>query len=222
MVRLAVLERALVEHPGAMVGGLTRNAAGSTVYAAASQNVVDFLYEYYAASPTSLRFFATNNAACRRDLLLALGGFDESFPRAAAEDRDFCERWHEAGRPLQFAAGAGVTHHLHSSLFSYVRQHLRYGQGATYLRQARQRRGHALPRVEPLGFYLQLVTFALRRGVSARALGLTALATLSQAAYVAGYLTERLRVRLRLAPSEPAKPAKPVEAVPEPSRAVAP
>lgn len=199
---LRALEHALGEHPEAMIGGGTVSSTGSTIFAVASQNIVDFLYEYYASVPTSLRFFATNNVACRRDHLLALGGFDESFPRAAAEDRDLCERWHEAGRPFHYQGTALVTHHLESTLRHYVSQHLRYGQGATHLNRARQRRGHQGPRLEPVRFYVGLVTYALRRGVTPRNLWLATLAFVSQVAYGIGYYSERLLVRLQR-PSEP-------------------
>lgn len=191
---LRALEGALIESPDALVGGGTVVAGGSSAYDVASQNVLDFLYEYFGRSEAApaLQFFATNNVACRRELLLSLGGFDESFPRAAAEDRDLCERWREAGRPLLYQEGARVTHHLNSSLSRYVRQHLRYGQGASYLRLARRRRGHVSPKVEPLTFYIRLVTFPLRRGITLRAAGLMMLAILSQAAYVAGFYSERM------------------------------
>lgn len=188
---LRAFDRALHAHPDAIVGGGTISTGLGTPYDVASQNIVDFLYEYYASSPTPLRFFATNNAACRRDLLLSLGGFDESFPRAAAEDRDLCERWNEAGRPFHFEPDAMVTHHLDSSLARFVRQHVRYGQGANYLWQARQRRGHTMPRSEPVTFYARLIGFPFRRGLSWSSLRLAALAFLSQVAYVAGFLTER-------------------------------
>lgn len=215
---LVALEKALVEHPEAIVGGATQSSSGSSVFAVASQEVVDFLYEYYAAVPTKLRFFATNNAACRRDLLLSLGGFDESFPRAAAEDRDLCERWSEAGRPFHYEGEAIVTHHLESNLTQYVRQHLRYGQGATHLNRARQNRGHQGPKLEPLTFYFRLITFSLRRGISLRAMGLALLAFLSQVAYGLGYYTERLQVAMRRR-SAPPVPDETTEAAAEPSRA---
>lgn len=191
---LRALERALEARPDAFVGGVTVVSGGGSVYDVASQNVLDFLYEYFESipAPTTLRFFATNNVACRRDLLLSLGGFDETFPRAAAEDRDLCERWHEAGRPFHYEEQARVTHHLDSSLSRYVRQHLRYGQGANYLRSARRRRGHSAPRVEPLTFYVKLVAFPLRRGLTVRSLRLMMLAVLSQVAYGSGYYSERL------------------------------
>lgn len=218
---LRAFEAALTENPEAFVGGGTIVAGGGSVYDVASQNIVDFLYEYFesAPAPTPLRFFATNNAACRRDVLLALGGFDESFPRAAAEDRDLCERWSESGRMLQYVDGARVTHHLGSSLARYWRQHLRYGQGANYLRTARTRRGHTAPRVEPLAFYARLVGYPLRQGVTARTLRLALLAFLSQAAYGIGYYAERAlnRVVRRGRPATAPAPEPAVVPEPEPS-----
>lgn len=214
---LRAMEAALLDHPDAIVGGATLSSTGSSVYAVASQEIVDFLYEYYAEAPTKLRFFATNNVACRRDLLLSMGGFDESFPRAAAEDRDLCERWNDAGRPFHFENQAIATHHLESSLTHYVRQHLRYGQGATHLNRARQQRGHNGPKLEPLSFYFRLVTFSLRRGISLRAIGLAVLAFLSQVAYGLGYYSERLLVAARR--REAPVPDEATESAAEPSRA---
>ncbi len=207
---LRALEAALEAHPDAIVGGSTTSSgpAGSP-YDVASQNIVDFLYEYYRQAPTSLRFFATNNVACRRELLLSLGGFDESFPRAAAEDRDLCERWGEAGRPFHYEDAARVTHHLDSSLGRFVRQHLRYGQGASYLRNARERRGHPAPRREPLSFYVRLVTFPFRKDTSPRALWLAILAAVSQVAYVMGYITERSLAPTRARGADEAAAAAP-------------
>lgn len=194
---LTALERALIEQPQAIVGGATHNVGGSSIYARASQGIVDFLYEYYSATNTGARFFATNNLGCRRDRLLSLGGFDESFPRAAAEDRDLCERWSEAGRPFHFAGEAKITHVLRVSLSRYVRQHFRYGQGANYLHRARARRGKSLPRLEPLRFYYRLVTYPLRAGTGLSGLLMLALAAVSQVVYGLGYYSERALARLR-------------------------
>jgi GT2 family glycosyltransferase len=219
---LKAYERALAAHPTSMIGGSTRNDDESSAYADASQCIVDFLYEYYGGVDHSNRFFATNNLACRRDLLVAIGGFDESFPRAAAEDRDLCERWRAAGWTFQEAHDARVIHVLRLSASRYVRQHLRYGQGATYLHKARARRGVPRPRLEPLRFYWRLVTWPLRtaNGGGPRAAALMVLAAVSQAAYALGYYSERMR-GVRRATVE-AGPTPVRDATPVTSRAVAP
>ncbi len=193
---LSVLARELDAAPEKMIGGSTRNAHWKSSYSVASQNVIDFLYEYYNTPPEAARFFASNNLACRRDILLALGGFDGTFPIAAAEDRDLCERWLESGRPLLYVADA-IVHHDHRLGFrTYVHQHFNYGGGANYLHRARARRGLDRPRLEPVTFYLQLVTFPLRSGASPRTVLFAILALLSQAAYGVGYYLERIRLRL--------------------------
>jgi hypothetical protein len=76
-----------------------------------------------------------------------------------------------------------------------VRQHVGYGRGAVYLHEARERRGAELPRIEPLGFYRNLVFWPLRRGFGWRAPILSSLAAISQAAYAFGYYTERFKHR---------------------------
>jgi GT2 family glycosyltransferase len=193
---LRELERAFESHPDAMIGGGTLSARRSSIFAVASQNIIDFLYDYYESTPNRFRYFASNNVACRRDALVAIGGFDESFRLAAAEDRDLCERWNESGRPFHLERSAMVTHHINSSLARYVKQHFRYGRGGNRLRLARQRRGATAPH-EPAGFFARLVTFAIRREKSPRGLALTALAATSQVAYGAGYYAERLLERFR-------------------------
>ena len=189
---LRALAAAFNEQPAAIIGGATINAANPSLFAVASQNVIDFLYDYHAATPDASRYFAANNVACSRDLLRQIGGFDESFRRAAAEDRDLCERWSGAGLPLALARSAVVTHgSVHGSFTRYVAQHFRYGRGACGLRAARKRRGFARYRA-PTGFFARLISYPLRQGISARNLALMLLAIVSQVAYGAGYFSERL------------------------------
>jgi GT2 family glycosyltransferase len=135
---LRALAAAFNEQPRAIIGGTTINAAQPSLFAVASQNVIDFLYDYQDATPDASRYFAANNVACSRDICGSIGGFDESFRRAAAEDRDLCERWSGAGLPLALARSAVVTHgSVHGSFTRYVAQHFRYGRGACGLRTAR-------------------------------------------------------------------------------------
>jgi glycosyltransferase involved in cell wall biosynthesis len=215
---LSALERALQAHPRALVGGATCNAPDSSIYAVASQNIIDFLYEYYASARSLTRFFASNNLGVRRDLLLSVGGFDETFPRAAAEDRELCERWQEAEGLMHFAEDAQVTHVIPLSFARYVRQHWRYGQGADHLQRARQRRGHShhRPRIEPLRFYMGLVAFPLRRRADFRAVGLMLLAMLSQVIYGLAYYLERGRFALRAPAKRRPVPSVSMEAIAEP------
>lgn len=180
-------------HPGCAIGGRVVNAFGDGLYSTASQLLIEFLYEYFNVEETSGQFFITSNLALPTDSFRRIGGFDVSFPLAAAEDRDLCDRWREAGLAMVYCADA-VVHHAHAlRLRSFCRQHFNYGCGAYHLHRARERRGVVPLRVEPPHFYSQLLGYPFGRTDGVRALALSALMALSQGAYVSGYLTERVR-----------------------------
>lgn len=185
-------------------GGSIQNDSSGNVYAAASQNLVDFLYEWYNADPRDARFFASNNMACPRRLFVALGGFDDSFPRAAAEDRDFCDRWREQGWRLVSAPRAVVRHKHRLTFRSFLKQHHGYGKGAVYLHEGRERRGVQRPKLESMTFYWRLITHARRTSTIGPTFSLVMLAIASQFAYATGYYFERLRRRQRAVESNDA------------------
>jgi GT2 family glycosyltransferase len=193
---LAALDAMAAQHPGCAIGGRVDNSLADGVYSTASQLLIDFLYEYYNGGDGAGRFFITSNLVFPADAFRALGGFDTSFPLAAAEDRDVCDRWREAGHTMLYADDA-VVYHEHALRFgSFCRQHFNYGRGAYYLHRARARRGEAPLRVEPLvRFYARLVAYPLGRSAAPRSFALAALSALSQGVYVSGYLRERLRNR---------------------------
>lgn len=177
------------------LGGRTLNAPSNTVYGISSQYLVDFLYDWYNRDSEHASFFATNNLVCERTSFLSLNGFDETFRFAAAEDRDFCDRWREMGRRLAYIPGAVVYHHQRASLSEFIRQHSGYGRGAVDLHLTRDMRGVDRPRLEPLAFYLNLVAYPVRRSGGAKLPALIALAAASQVAYAYGYFRERIRRR---------------------------
>jgi GT2 family glycosyltransferase len=63
--------------------------------------------EYCGELEVSLLFAA--NMVAHRDELLAIGGFDEAFARAA-EDGDLCFRWLRSGRALRYEPAMTVWH----------------------------------------------------------------------------------------------------------------
>ena len=121
----------------ALVGGVTVNGLPENPFAAASQCLVDYAYRYFEANDQGLRFFTSNNFGGASAIMRLLGGFDESFPLPAAEDRDLCERWGN----LSLAPTAIIIHRHGLSLGSYWRQHFRYGRGANILFRRRGQRG---------------------------------------------------------------------------------
>ena len=180
--------------PGALaIGGHTINVLADNVYAEASQGIIDYLYEYFGEHSAPRRFFTSNNLVVRREDFVGVGGFDETFALAAAEDRDFCERWLETGKSLQYASDVMVNHAHTLGFVRFNRQHFNYGRGAFDLHRSRARRGDRSLRIEPLRFYAGLITYPLRRSRSWRAVLLAFLHLWSQVAYVAGYFFERMR-----------------------------
>lgn len=183
---LSAIDAAFRSHDRAMVGGRIVNRLRDNPFSAASQQLVSFLYEYYGETHPS-RFFCTNNLAVDARSFCALGGFETTFRRPAAEDRDFCERWSEEGYKMIYEPKA-VVHHTHNMrLGGFLRQHLRYGEGAFQLNQLRKRRGKRGLRLEPLAFYLELLQTPFTAGQSRHPYQEQGLLALSQLAGVVGF-----------------------------------
>lgn len=187
---LRAFERAAIDYPGALIGGRVVNVLEDNPYAGASQAIVDFLYDYYRAAEGEAPFFTSNNLAVPRDRFLELGGFDVTFPLAAAEDREFGLRWRRRFGALRYAPEALIGHAHPLTLRRFCRQHANYGRGARHLSRVNAAAGVDQHRVEPPGFYWGLVTYP-RTAPKAPVLK-CALVALSQAAMTWGYLTERL------------------------------
>jgi GT2 family glycosyltransferase len=141
-----------------------------------------------AAVPTTgghdLAFAPSNNLACTRETFAATP-FDESFPDAAGEDREWCARLIANGRRLCLEPNARLVHNQELTLRRFLRQQARYGRGAYRFR----RRGVDRP-LEPAGFYWRL----LRRGF-AEGVAVGVLVSAAQAATAGGYVREWLADR---------------------------
>ncbi len=173
-----------------IVGGDIMNGLPDDPYATVSQALADFLYQYYGAKEGRAPFFTTNNMGCARKAFLNLGGFDESFGRYGAEDRDLGMRWREAGSNLILCPDAVVDHFHGMTLREFFRQHANYGRGAWHLHGVMRARNSELPKVEPFRFYRDLVFWPVRQGGFSK-LSLTVLMGLTQVAMVAGYAQAR-------------------------------
>jgi glycosyltransferase involved in cell wall biosynthesis len=194
---LATLGASVDRHPGHAVGGSVDNALVGGIYSIASQQLIDFLYHYYNAPRADGRFFITSNLAFPVARFRELGGFDVTFPLAAAEDRDLVDRWREQGGAIVYEDRAVVRHAHALTLRSFCRQHLNYGRGAFHLHRARALRGVAPIQFEPVRFYSGLVGHPLGKGGGPRALAVSALLLASQVVYVAGYVFERVHRGMR-------------------------
>lgn len=114
---------------------------GATAADRAWETIVGYLQQQAAVPGTaSPGFAATANLACSRGLLERLP-FDESFPSAAGEDRDWAERAARLGAAPLFAPGAVVVHQPGLRVRDFLRQQYRYGRGAARYRSAAPDRG---------------------------------------------------------------------------------
>jgi GT2 family glycosyltransferase len=180
---LAGFASALDAHPGAAAGGRVVNGLPDNVFSTATETMIAYMHE-----ASHERFITSNNLAAPRGRYLELGGFDERFPLAAAEDRDFSQRWLASGAEI-VAADDAVVEHLHElSLRGFIRQHFAYGRGA-YVYRSRDPSGRTRG---TLRFYRDLVTEPLR-SKSPHALRLSAALAVSQIATVAGFAREAAR-----------------------------
>lgn len=175
-----------------MYGGYTVNALEANVYSAASQSLIDYLYGYYNSDPKQARFFTSNNMALSRDMFELAGGFDENFRRATSEDRELCDRWLQLGHGMTFVPVARVRHSHDLNFCSFWRQHFNYGRGAWRFWECKHAKSIAGPKLEPPGFYLDLLHH-VRRNKLKPALPLSLLLLLSQLANATGFAWAKIR-----------------------------
>ncbi|MBF2063851.1 MAG: glycosyltransferase [Calothrix sp. C42_A2020_038] len=177
--------------PDAMIGGHTINALKENLYSIASQTLIDYLYEYYNLNSVQPNFFASNNIALPAQTFHSLGGFDISFPLAAAEDREFCDRWLYKGYKMVYAPEILIYHNHELTLRKLWHQHFNYGRGAFCFHKIRSNRISQPIKIEPLSFYLDLLTYPLSKLSSQMGILVAVLIFLSQVANVAGFIWER-------------------------------
>lgn len=75
-----------------------------------------------------IKYLVTANGAYRRDVLEALGGFDETFPAASGEDTDLTIRAQAAGHRLALVDGAVVLHDHPRRLRPILRTYRKHGR----------------------------------------------------------------------------------------------
>jgi GT2 family glycosyltransferase len=172
-----------------ILAGEAGAAAGETVVEAdagaadrAWQAIVGYLQRQAAARGSASPGFApTANLACSRRLWEELP-FEESFPAAAGEDRDWADRAARRGMAPRFVPAAVVVHRPGLGIRTFLRQQYGYGRGAARYRDAAAGRGIGSP-----AFYAGLLRSGFAAGADA---GLLVCA--AQAATAAGVARERL------------------------------
>jgi len=141
--------------------GPVRIGDGATPADKAWEAIVHHLQATAAAPGTASPGFAvTANLAARKALLERLP-FDESFPAAAGEDRDWGERAARESAPPRFVPAAQVVHQSGMSVGAFLRQQYRYGQGA-----ARYRKAGTGRKPGSISFYLGLIRAGFSAGLA--------------------------------------------------------
>jgi cellulose synthase/poly-beta-1,6-N-acetylglucosamine synthase-like glycosyltransferase len=182
---LAVLEARLREGTS-VVAGPTRVGDGDSSIVTAAQTVTNHLVESSLdARHGTVTFAPTSNLACEVAVLRALP-FDEDFPLAAGEDREWCRRVAAHGAAIAYDERAVVEHLPELSLTGFWRQQARYGRGAYQVHRGRP----AGERLQPASFYRSLMRKGFSQG--ARVGSLVVLAQIATATGIArGYVSAR-------------------------------
>jgi GT2 family glycosyltransferase len=188
---LTRLGAVLRSQPDALAGGRVVNGIPENACSEASQVLISYLYDYYNVGTHQTRFFAGCNMAMSAELYRQCDGFDSRFTLAGGEDRDFCDRWIHAGRPLVYAADAVVHHSNDLTLRGFLRQHFTYGRGAWHFHRARRERGLDKVRVEPFSFLTGLLARPFRELSVRRPMIVSFLIGMSVVVNALGYFHER-------------------------------
>lgn len=154
----AQLLRAL-ERGNDAAGGRVIAGRSDDRYTRATQVIIEHL-QRTGPSRQLVTFAPSNNLAVSRSLMLRLP-FDETFPLASGEDRDWCGRLLAGGGSIAFARDAVVRHFPPTGARAFWRQHVRYGRGARRLANRRWPRSG----VQAPSFYLGLVRAGFSRGI---------------------------------------------------------
>lgn len=181
--------------PDHMIGGQTLNELPKNLFSIASQQLISYLYAYYNSDSNKDSFFTSNNIAVSAEGFHAVSGFDTTFPLAAGEDRELCDRWLHHGYQMTYAPKAVVYHAHAMSLGKFWRQHFNYGRGAFCFHQMRLSRNQGCVRLEPLSFYLNLLRYPLSQSRDTCAPFLSLLFLCSQIANTMGYFWEKINGR---------------------------
>lgn len=179
----------LADAPDAVAGGCTVNLLKDNLFATASQSLLSYLYEYFSDNRGVPWFLASCNFALAASTFHSVGGFDPSYPTAAAEDRDICDRLRLHGYSMVYAPDAVVYHEHALDLRKFWSQHFGYGRGACRFWRAHRDRSGGKIRIEPPAFYWGMLMYPLRHR-SRASLAVAALLLVSQVANLAGFLCE--------------------------------
>ncbi len=185
---LSVFAYCFQQNPNAILGGYTINKLTENIYSVASQKLVDYLYSYYNAIPDRTQFFTSNNFVIPKVIFEKIGGFNTTFPLAAAEDRELCHRLYFQGYKMIYLPQAEVEHYHNLTLKTFWQQHLNYGKGAKYFHRIKAKNNSTKIKIEPLNFYFNLLIYPIKYELEIKNILISVLLLISQMANFIGFL----------------------------------
>ena len=170
----------------AMIGGKTINALNNNPFSTASHKLIDYVYDCCNTAEGKDVFFTSSNIAMPAASFKALNGFDVSFPLAAAEDGDFCNRWNQV-YPTVYAPKAQVYHYHNLNLATFWKQHFSYGRGKFHFHKIRALRNAEKIKIQPLSFNFNQLFYSFSQTTKQPKLLIFSLCFLSRIANATGY-----------------------------------
>lgn len=173
------------------IGGQVINDLLDNIYSTASQILIDYSYEHYNSNPERASFLVSTNFVIPLDIFNKFGGFLTTFPLAAGEDREFCDRLFNKNRMIYVPEI--ITYHFHSHTFkTFFLQHFNYGGGAFKYHNELAKRKEQYVRHEQFLFYIKLILCPMFKVKGLRIFPLLFLMFLSQIGNFLGFLLEFL------------------------------
>jgi glycosyltransferase involved in cell wall biosynthesis len=182
--------------PGHLIGGRVINALTENPYSTASHVILDAVYDYYDPEQGRPHFFPTSNFALAAGKFIEMGGFNEKWPLAAAEDREFCYRWLQRGFRMTHASEAKVYHRHPLTLDGFCRLHFRYGRGAYHYHHLRGGGSGSSSLAPDWAFHWACFRYPFQHSALHRAAPIAALLILWQVSNAAGYFWQRFSSHL--------------------------
>lgn len=188
--------RWLADMADAFAADPSLDAAGGTVRPLRLSSLTRFVQAEQHAShgvgaDGRIKYLVTANCAYRRDVLAALGGFDETFSAASGEDTDLTVRAQAAGYRMRLLDTAVVLHDHPDRLRPILRTYLKHGRSRRLVVDSNpsSRWGRGRREVLTLGHwrrrYSSYRSVGLRPVTSLAAMGLRVMGLLMYAAGIA-------------------------------------
>jgi O-antigen/teichoic acid export membrane protein/glycosyltransferase involved in cell wall biosynthesis len=185
---LSTFDRVFQEQRVDAVFGKAVNRIANHLLPIVYEEMNTFLHGRFNEGTDLPSFLTTNNLACSRTVLEAVGGFDERF-LVGAEDRELGSRLLAAGKTLVFDPSITVDHYHAFSFHSFVSHHVSFGRGSYLFLNVVAPEKQLPPSHTSFSDVVKLLQFVGRgKALSRRLLGLSVV-IVAQLSILAGYLS---------------------------------